>query len=151
MFLSSSKHPLRSAVSNKISARVVNSQCAIYLIKGEVPPTRKSYDDEMDVDSDDERYLDYYCDEEDEESFFMSETKIVLVGEVNLESAFCPFLPPLYQHTNLIQYKPASKSQFLRIFSPYIYALSLAPIRVSSFLISFRPSLICLPTKFLIR
>jgi hypothetical protein len=67
----------------------------MYLIRGEVLPTRKSYDDEMDVDSDDERYLDYYCDEEDDESF-MPERKIVLVGEDNLESAFCPFLPPLY-------------------------------------------------------
>jgi len=99
---------------------------------------QKSYDDKMDVDSDDEIYLDYYDDDDDDESF-MPETKLVLVGEDNLESALCPFLP-------LIQYKPASESQFSRIFSPYIYALSPAPIRVSS-LLNFLPSLTDLLTN----
>ena len=113
--------------------------------QGEVPPTKQSYDDEMDVDSDDAKYLDYYDDEEYDESY-MPEKKIVLVGEDNLESAFCPFLPPLYRHTNLIQYKPASESQFSRIFFPCIYALSPAPIRVSS-LFHFLLSLIDLLTN----
>ncbi|KIM86431.1 hypothetical protein PILCRDRAFT_4925 [Piloderma croceum F 1598] len=75
-------------------------------MRNEVPPTRKGYDDEMDVDDDDEKYLDNYDEEEDEG--FMPETKIVLVGDDNLES---------------------SKSQFSCIFSTYIYALSPAPIR----------------------
>jgi hypothetical protein len=75
--------------------------CAMYLITGEVPPTRKSYDDEMDVDGDDERYLDDYDDEEDDEGF-MPETKIVLVGEDNLECKSCLHLPPLYRQINLI-------------------------------------------------
>jgi hypothetical protein len=45
---------------------------------GEVPPTRKTYDDEMDMDGDNERYLDHFEDEEDEG--FMPEMKIVLVS-----------------------------------------------------------------------
>ena len=98
----------------------------------------------MDVDSDDGRYLDYYDDEENYESF-MPDTKIVLVGEYNLESAFCPFCL-LYRHTNLIQYKPALESHFSHIFSPHICALFPAPIRVSS-LFHFLPSLTDLPTN----
>ncbi|KIM74243.1 hypothetical protein PILCRDRAFT_828402 [Piloderma croceum F 1598] len=103
---------------NELAAYHVSSppSCATYLIMGEVPPTRKSYDDEMDVDGGDEIYLDDYDDEEDDEGF-MPQTKIVLVDEDNLES---------------------SKSQFSRIFSTYIYALSPAPIRDAG--------LICTPT-----
>jgi hypothetical protein len=56
--------------------------CATYLITGEVPPTRNSYDDEI--------YLDDYDDE-----CFMPDTKIVLVGEDNLECESCLYFPPL--------------------------------------------------------
>ena len=66
----------------------------------EVLPTRKTYDDEMDAAGDNERYLDDFEDEEDEG--FMPETKIVLVGEGNLECESCLDLPLRYRQTNLI-------------------------------------------------
>ena len=59
-----------------------------------MPPTRKSHNDETAVDGDDERYLDDYDDEEDDEDL-MPETKIVLVGEGNLECESCLHFPPL--------------------------------------------------------
>jgi hypothetical protein len=56
------------------------------LVTGEVPTARKSFGDEMDVDGDEEYEYDPYDD--DEAEVYMPETKIVLVGEDNLECEF---------------------------------------------------------------
>ena len=77
----------------------------------------------MDVDGDDERYLDDYDDEEDDEGF-MPETKIVLVGEDNLECESCLHFPPIYRQTKSDSVKLSFEIPILTyIFYVHIRAL----------------------------
>lgn len=69
--------------------------------------------------------------EMDEGSEDVSETKITLVNEANLESAI-PFRLLRVPYLSLFRHLPASKEQYARIDFIHIYSLSPSPIHVST-------------------